>query len=88
MKLIKDTRVTIEETVNGRVFRDAFYYEQGKEPEDKDIETAAQKRIDDWVYLIEHSPVIPEPTKEELEKEKLELEARLALLDEKIAEKE
>lgn len=88
MKLFKDTRVIIEEVINGNTFRDALYYEQGKEPDDKDIEADAQKRIDDWVYMIEHPPVIPPPTKEEIQKMIDDAIAQKESLESFIAEKE
>jgi hypothetical protein len=84
MKLKKDTRVIIKETTAHGDFQDALYYD--KLPDDKEIEKDAQKRIDDWVYAIENPPEEVPLTKEELEKEKFDLEDRIKFLDKKIAE--
>jgi hypothetical protein len=66
MKLFKDQRVIIEEEVNGNTFRDALYYDVL--PDDKEIETEAQARIDAYIFTIENPPEEVPLTKEEIQK--------------------
>jgi hypothetical protein len=64
-------------------YRDALYFtqEDWAKIKPEDIEDKKKERIDNWIYQLEH-PVIPkEPTKEELEKELVELEVQKLQLE-------
>jgi len=88
MKLTKMIQVRVNETTKYGNFQDALYYDPLTIPEDKDIEIEAQKRIDDWIYLIENPPIIPPPTKEELRKMIDDALAQKLALESYITEKE
>jgi len=88
MKLTKNLRVVIDDTTPHGDFSDALYYELDKVPDDKDIEKDAQSRIDGWIYTIENPPVIPPPTKEEIQKMIDDATAQKESLEAYIAERE
>jgi hypothetical protein len=66
---------------NGNLSYTPEEYDKIKE---EDVELEKTKRVDNWIYEIKHPFPYVEPTKEELEKEKLGLEERIAVLSAEI----
>ena len=68
-------------------FNDALYFSQVEydSKTQDEINNLKQARVDNWVNSIKNAPPSVEPTNAQLEAEKAELQARIAVLDEDIA---
>lgn len=84
-----DYRVKVSETVNGIEYKDAIYYtpSEWESIKQADVTAEIQKRTDSFRNAIENPAEPVEPTKEMLEAEKAEYQARIAELDTQIAAK-
>jgi hypothetical protein len=95
-KVMVQVVFTEDVEVNKQVipFTDALYYSMDDYANLKPEDLAAKKkeRVDNWVNILEHPVVQPEPTKEQMlaeiqsmEEQKVSLEARKAELQAKIS---
>lgn len=81
-------QVITEESTPYGTYRDAIYYSSLAEYEAKKLDGSHDaekaKRVDNYVNMIQNPPAPVEPTKEELQDYKAQLEAQVAELDAKI----
>lgn len=65
-------QILIKEQTDYGEFQDAIYYDE--RPNEDVILIDVQERVDKWISELENPPVVAEPTKEELIKQKAEIE--------------
>ena len=76
-------QLTFQSQTSHGEFRDALYFtlEEWADIKEEDLTKKKQERIDNWINILEN-PVTPkEPTKEELTKQKEEIELQIASLE-------
>jgi len=75
-------------TEAGIEFNDALYFpiEKWEEIKKEDIEILKEERFNNWKQAVENPPVPVEPTKEQLEAEKLQIEEYITNLEAKKVE--
>jgi hypothetical protein len=76
--------VVVEVDTRRGLYRDAFYYDPGKVPDERDIEAEVQKRADAWVMVVETPPKVP--TGADLDEAIADATAQKAALDVRIVD--
>jgi hypothetical protein len=74
---------------NFKEYNNIIYYtpEEYDKITEEDVTNAKNVLFNKWVNDLKNQPVYPEPTREQLESEKTELQERINALNSKIAEK-
>lgn len=68
-------------------YQGVISYSPDNEPKEEDVVKDKEQKIGEWVYAVKNPAPYIEPTKEDLEKQKIELEAQVANLAQLISSK-
>jgi hypothetical protein len=81
-------QVLIKEQTEVGEFQDALYFteEEYASLSEKDIQKMIDTRIENWVNQVQNPPIPEEPTKEDLESQKIELQKHIDEVELKISE--
>lgn len=81
-------QVRFSKQQDGREFNDCLYFalEEWEKIDPDQVEKLKQERFDNWVAVVQNPPVIEDPKEEELRAYAAELEAKLAEIQNMIAE--
>lgn len=72
-----DTRVVFTVDTKYGQYCDALYFPQNATPTQEEIDVMKKERVDNWINIIKNPPKIVTLTKEELQKEIIDIQSQI-----------